>query len=348
MVASSLDGSTEAGPASEDPGLGERQAFRGGPSFNGNQRSRVFFGAGDGSFSDLSHFSGVDSTLDGRAALAVDFDDDGDLDLFVHNVQNRRHELFRNDQDHRGGAGFLKIHLRATSGQYEAVGATVKVSSSTGTVAQVLSRGSGFLSCLPPELVFGLGQASEASVRVFWPGGLVEDFGTVAANSKVLLVEGSGQIEQLELSPHSLRDPLPAGLKIGIGDRVPRLTLVDGSGVTRTIDVVELAGGETLYLNFWASYCRPCLEEIPALERMHAEPGRRVVAISVDVPADRRDALAALESRGASYPCFFLSMADEDNEAGFDELIDLLRLPVPTTLELDPDGRLRSVGPTLR
>ena len=129
---------------------------------------------------------------------------------------------------------------------------------------------------------------------------------------------------------------------------MPPITLVDSEGVTRTLDMAEVAGGETLYLNFWASYCRPCLEEIPALERAHVQADRRVVAISVDVPTDRRDALAALESRGTSYPCFFLSLVDEDNEAGFDQLIDLLRLPVPTTLELDSDGRLRSVGPSLR
>ncbi len=228
------------------------------------------------------------------------------------------------------------------------MGATVTVTGPRGPVAQVLSRGSGFLSCQPPELVFGLGEASEADLRVHWPGGMVEDFGALAANSKVLLVEGSGRIEKLEVGGYSLRDPLPAGLKIGIGDRLPPITLVDSEGVTRTLDMAELARGETLYLNFWASFCRPCLEEIPALERLHAEPGRRVMAISVDVPSDRRDALAALESRGASYPCFFLSLVDEDNEAGFDQLIDLLRLPVPTTLELDPDGRLRSVGPSLR
>ena len=71
-------------------------------------------------------------------------------------------------------------------------------------MAQVLSRGAGFLSCQPPELVFGLGGASEADLRVLWPGGLSENFGTVDANAKVLLVEGAGRAKTLEVGVKEL------------------------------------------------------------------------------------------------------------------------------------------------
>ena len=102
------------------------QMFQDGRSFSGNERDKLWIGNGDASFADLSDLSGADSQNDGRAVLAADFDDDGDVDLFVHELQRERHALYRNDLNGDYGS-FLKVRLRASTGHYEAIGATVQV-----------------------------------------------------------------------------------------------------------------------------------------------------------------------------------------------------------------------------
>ena len=213
------------------------QMFEEGRSFSGNERDKLWFNRGDGTFADVSSLSGADSPNDGRAVITADFDDDGDVDLFVHNIQRERHGLFRNELGSLCG-GFVKARLQATTSQYEAIGAVVTVTGANGAQAQVLSRGAGFSSCQPPELVFGLGGAEEGSIEVRWPGGTVESFGTVPTDSRLLLVEGSGEPTPFEAKPAPLPDPLPAGLKVAVGDRIPPFAMLEQE--LRELDEADL------------------------------------------------------------------------------------------------------------
>jgi len=321
-----------------------REMFEAGRSFSGNERDKLFFNRSDDSFADLSDLSGCDSPNDGRAAIACDFDDDGDLDLFVHNIQRERHGLFRNELGSRYG-GFVKLRLSATTSQYEAIGAEVVVTGPHGPVAQVLSRGAGFVSCAAPELVFGLGKAERAQVEVRWPGGARESFGELRAGTRALLVEGSGKPEPFEARTTRLPDPLPAGLKLAIGAEVPAFVALDPGDRKLTIDVRELARGRRVYLNFWASYCAPCVAELPLLQKIHASGEAAVVAVSMDAPADSASAYELFRKRGASFPCAFLGavLEQEDGLPGIESLIDLERLPIPTTLVISPEGLLERV-----
>jgi len=170
-----------------------------GRSFSGYERDKFWLNQGASGFSDLSDVSGADFVGDGRAVIAADFDDDGDLDLFLNEMQLDRFHLLRNDIQEKP-RGFLKVQLRATTGQYQAVGAEVIVQTPEGPCSQVLALGSGYMSCNPPELIFGLGDAETAQVEVLWPGGHWESFGEIQADSRVLLLEGRGA--PTSLSPH--------------------------------------------------------------------------------------------------------------------------------------------------
>lgn len=319
-----------------------QEMYRQGLSFNGNERTRLFINGGDQGFLDLSDVSGADSPLDGRALIAADFDDDLDLDLFVHNIQRERHNLFRNDLG-RGQA--IKLRLRATEGQHEAIGARVVVRTPGQAVAQLVTRGGGFASCQAPELVFGLGDAESGTVEVSWPWGETESFGELAAGTRGLLVQGAGKAATFEPAPTPLPDPWADGLKLAVGDVVPELVLASGTGERvelRPAEAAQAAGGE-LWLCFWASYCRPCVAELPLLQNLHASEGASVVAISVDVPDDRDRAAALIERAGAEFPSHFLAIGEEDNEGALDELVDLLRLPIPTAIRVGQDGRILEV-----
>ncbi len=350
MVASSVEG--EPGTpvfARESVGntgyrrFHDQQMFAEGRSFSGYERDKLWFNRGDATFADLSNLSGCDSPNDGRAAIAADFDDDGDVDLFVNNLQRERHALYRNEIGLAHGS-FVKIRLRATRSQYEAIGATVTLHGPRGPLAQVMSRGGGFSACQVPELVFGLGQAEAATAEVRWPSGAVESFAGLAAGARMLLVEGSGKAESFAARTARFRDPLPTGLKIRVGARVPVLRAVDSAGKAATIDLATLGNGRSAYLNFWATYCAPCVAEIPDLQSIHASSKAVVIGMCVEEAGRREAAAALLRKRGGDYPSYFLS-GDPGTGAGIDvsEIVDLERLPIPTTLVVSPEGVLEAV-----
>ena len=314
------------------------QMFAEGRSFSGNERDKLWLNGGDGTWLDLSDLSGCDSANDGRGVIACDFDGDMDVDLFVHELQRERHALYRNELGTLYG-GAIKLRLRATTGQYEAIGATVTVTPEDGAPAALpMSRGAGFVSCQPPELVFGLGpDADEATVHVRWPGG-GEDTYTVAAGARVTLTEG-GEATPFGAPRGLLPDPLPVGLKLQVGDVVPALSVADAGGAPATLDPAALADGKPLYLNLWASYCGPCVAELPLLQAKHTAGDARVVALSMDGPNKQATAAELLVDRGVSFPTFYLGAG----APGVNAVVDLERLPLPTTLVLDPDGRITEV-----
>jgi len=307
--------------------------FVDGRSFSGNERDKLWWNRGDATFVDVSHYSGCDSPNDGRAAVAADFDDDGDVDLFVHEIQRERHVLYENRLGTRDGS-FLKLRLRGTKRHPDAIGATVRVRGPRGVVAQVLSAGAGFVSCQPLELVFGLGRAERAEVEVLWPGGGRESFGEVAAGSRALLVEGAGKAQAESAKTVRFPEPLPGGLKIGVGARLPRLRLEDAQGGEKELDVAREAGGRTLYLALWASWCAACAGEMPALEALHQGGKARVAVLSLDAQEKCAAAESWLRKRGASFPSWYAGGAREE----IAKLVDLERLPLPTTLVLSGEG----------
>ena len=130
--------------------------------------------------------------------------------------------------------------------------------------------------------------------------------------------------------------PLPALANTEPGARV-ELALPDLAGQPRRLSEWH---GQILLVNFWATWCSPCLEELPSLESVQqslADEGLAVIGVSVDSTSPERIA-RYLETAGAS----FVSLHDEDGA-----LAQRLGVRVyPTTLVLDRDGRLRLTVPS--
>ena len=320
------------------------QMFQEGRSFSGNERDKLWINGGDGAeWLDISDLSGADSAGDGRAVIAADLDDDGDVDLFVHELQRERHRLYRNELGTSGGQ-FVKVRLEATASHYEAIGATVSAVLPDGRkVAQVLSRGAGFGSCQAPELVFGIGAAESIQLDVRWPGGARQLYGPVDAGARVLLTEGTEDPIAYEARPRPLPDPLPQGLRLELGQPIPSFLARTLRGGDETVDLKALADGKTLYVNLWASYCGPCVKELPDLKALHAAGDIRVAAISVDSPLDIAKATKLFERFEPGFPCYFAGAEVESDQASVSTLVDLERLPIPTTLVVSPDGVLERV-----
>ena len=92
------------------------------------------------------------------------------------------------------------------------------------------------------------------------------------------------------------------------GDEAPAFAapLLDESGVLE----LESLRGTPVVLNFWASWCGPCIEEAPMLSRAWREYGDRVEFVGVDIRDARSDALAFVAQTGLGY----VHIRDEDLE----------------------------------
>ncbi|MSR75915.1 MAG: CRTAC1 family protein [Planctomycetes bacterium] len=105
-----------------------------------------------------------------RGLVAADFDDDGDHDLLVTEMDSLP-TLIRNDT--RADGAWIGFSLRGPGGNREAIGTLVTLTDSSGIVrVRQRSWGGGFLSTSDPRLHFGLGAAKGAcNARVTWPDG---------------------------------------------------------------------------------------------------------------------------------------------------------------------------------
>ncbi len=144
---------------------------------------------GDGTFEDVSKISGqyFHEKYVGRGATHFDYDNDGDLDLVVVNL-NDAARLLRNDGGNRNNWLKVEAKLQFPTGMRDALGARVTVT--TGKLRQVeeLIPVRGYLSQADPRLHFGLGKATAATVEIRWPDGTVEKREKVRANQTLRLV----------------------------------------------------------------------------------------------------------------------------------------------------------------
>jgi hypothetical protein len=145
------------------------------------QQNRLFLGDGRGQFVDCSDQAGeaLSGKFVSRGVARGDFDNDGDIDLLVNNL-NDRPTLLRNDTPRRG-CHWLTVKLVGLGGNRHAIGAVVKLTvSGRETIQPRLSAGS-YLSQHDPRLHFGLGRHEKVDrLEVTWPDGsrqAVQDVG---------------------------------------------------------------------------------------------------------------------------------------------------------------------------
>ena len=98
--------------------------------------------------------------------------------------------------------------------------------------------------------------------------------------------------------------------------------------------------GKLVLLNFWASWCVPCREEMPAMERLYQQyKSKGFVILGVDVKDNRKDALAFIKELKITYPI----MLDPDGEVGL--LYGAWGLPTTYLIGLKGEGLARMWGP---
>jgi cytochrome c biogenesis protein CcmG/thiol:disulfide interchange protein DsbE len=119
--------------------------------------------------------------------------------------------------------------------------------------------------------------------------------------------------------------------QIAVGDPVPdrELPVLGGPGEGSIADY----RGEWVLVNLWASWCDPCREEVPELDRFaRRHRDRGVVVLGIDVQDNSEDALAFLERYEPSYPQ--LRSVGEERSDAFGST------GVPENFLVDPEGDL--------
>lgn len=97
------------------------------------------------------------------------------------------------------------------------------------------------------------------------------------------------------------------------------------------VDLASLRGKPAL-VNFWASWCTPCKEEAPALDRLSQEVRGRARVVGVDFNDPTANADAFIHDHGLSYPILRDGSGSAADAYGVTGL--------PTTFVLDPDGNI--------
>lgn len=340
------DGKEEKGALRADQ---NELMFGEGFSFSGYERDPLYLNLGGKKFMDVSGVSGIDSITDGRAGVFADFDNDGDLDVFMTTIQGQSHLLFRNNvgQDSR----HLRIVLEgagASAGGRDAFGAVVRVKTSQGTLTKVKSGGSGFISQHDPRLLFGLGRDERAaSVEVTWPDGRTERFeGEFVAGSTNLLKEGAGRAASLKIGRANLPDPLTRdeafarGLKVKVGEALPEFALKGVDGRPALLRD-SLKPGRRLLINVWATWCAPCRAEMPELEGMRTRlAARGVDLLGLNVDTDpAADVRGFLKENRVGYPIYLGGVGAVEKLYATDEL------SVPLSILVDDKGVVREIIP---
>jgi thiol-disulfide isomerase/thioredoxin len=117
------------------------------------------------------------------------------------------------------------------------------------------------------------------------------------------------------------------------GRSAPQLPRERLAGAPATLtSLVHGAHGRTSLVVFWASWCDPCIQEAPALERFSQSPEGRNRLVGVDWSDARSGASAFVRRFGWNFPVL------RDGEGTVGNSYELAVLP--TTFVLNPSGRI--------
>jgi len=113
--------------------------------------------------------------------------------------------------------------------------------------------------------------------------------------------------------------------------RAPSFTLPSRSGDTVSLEQLK---GKVVMINFWASWCGPCRQEMPLLDQMYKRYSPLgFTLLGVNVEANSKDAEKLLANVPVSFPVLF------DTENKVSKLYDVNAMP--STVFIDRQGNVR-------
>lgn len=129
----------------------------------------IFKNEGNLKFSNMGKKWGIDEPTFSNGSAYADFDNDGDLDLVVNNINSEAH-LYRNNLSDKSNSNYINISLIGKDENKQCLGSKVICYAKNNIFQLELNPMKGFQSCVDSRLHFGLGSIDKVdSIVIFWP-----------------------------------------------------------------------------------------------------------------------------------------------------------------------------------
>lgn len=156
----------------------------------------LYFSNGDGSFTQISEGDIVTRLGYSSGVGAADYDNDGDLDLFLANWENQDNFFYNNTAE---GNNWLHVRCEGISSNAGGIGVKVKITATIGgdVVEQMreIRTDNGHRSQSSVEATFGLGDAAVVDrMTVVWPSGITDIYSEISSNQIMVAGEGQGNL----------------------------------------------------------------------------------------------------------------------------------------------------------
>jgi peroxiredoxin len=120
-----------------------------------------------------------------------------------------------------------------------------------------------------------------------------------------------------------------------IGTQAPDFTLSDGQ---KTVSLSQFRG-KTVVLNFWATWCGPCVQEVPSILALQKQMGDKIVILAVSTDVDEDAYKSFTEKRMAG----LLTVRDGDHKSS--NLYGTYAYPETYVIDRDGVIRRKFIGP---
>ena len=160
------------------------------PSTTYPQQNQLFRNRGDGGFDDVSDESGPGMLVKrvSHGAVFGDYDNDGDVDIFVSDSDAPHCTLLRNDG---GNANhWLRIRAEGRESNREGIGARVRAVAGELVQVREIRAGYGYMGSNDVRLTLGLGShAMVDTLYITWPSGVEQILADIDADREIAVVE---------------------------------------------------------------------------------------------------------------------------------------------------------------
>ena len=116
------------------------------------------------------------------------------------------------------------------------------------------------------------------------------------------------------------------------GDEAPEFTAELADGTTFTLSEQK---GKIVLLNFWATWCGPCVAEMPAFERLHGEYGEDVAVLAVNCLEDKETVDQFISDEQYTFPIAYDAAGKINQKYPSDG--------IPYTLVIDEEGMIQKI-----
>ncbi len=240
-----------------------------GASASGDGSHKLMKNNGDGTFTDVTAGSGVESAPSGIENDSADFNNDGFIDIFSNgsillNDGDFKFDLYNSNVPEPGAIGdanndgfldifngnslyqntpndnnWLKVITVGTTSNINGIGARIEISSpSLGIQVRDVQSGTGFRYMSSLNTYFGLGQDSSiTTLTVYWPSGVVDTFNNVNVNQSLEITEGQTlstgvpSLDNIAVFPNPANDYITVKSDYNLDDAIISLFDLNGRRV---------------------------------------------------------------------------------------------------------------------